>query len=73
MGRRKIEFELVKDERGRKVCFKNRRIGLIKKAIQLSNLTKCTIELRIYNKEDKSLVEYFSESQNDLKNIEPYT
>ena len=73
MGRRKIEFTRVKDERGRKVCFKNRRIGLIKKAIQLSKLSDCVVQVKIYNKEDKSLVEYYSENTDELNDIEPYT
>jgi hypothetical protein len=33
MGRKKIEISKISDERNRKVCFKKRRIGVLKKAI----------------------------------------
>jgi hypothetical protein len=45
------------------VTFKKRRIGLIKKAMQLSKLTNCNIRMTIYNPEDRSLVEYFSQEE----------
>ena len=60
MGRKKIEIKRIDDERIRRVTFKKRRIGLLKKAIQLSKLTDAVIELKIYQREDQSLIEYFS-------------
>jgi MADS-box transcription factor len=58
MGRKKIEIEKLTDERIRRVTFKKRRIGLLKKAIQLSKLTDAQVILRIYHSEDNSLIEY---------------
>lgn len=69
MGRRKIAIQKITDERIRRVTFKKRRIGLLKKAIQLSKLTDATIELRIYNSKDKSLIEYFSNKDDELNLI----
>jgi hypothetical protein len=57
MGRKKIEIENILDDRNRRVCFKKRRMGLLKKAIQLSKLTKCWIHMKVYNPEDCSLIE----------------
>jgi hypothetical protein len=51
------------------VTFKKRRLGLLKKAMQLSVLTDAKIVLKIYNPEDKSLIEYFSHSYNDFENL----
>jgi len=67
MGRRKIEIQAIKDERVRRVTFKKRRIGLLKKAVQLSLLTNVVVEMKVYNKEDNSLVEYFSSGKEELK------
>lgn len=49
MGRKKIEIERIDNERIRHVTFKKRRIGLLKKAIQLSKLTDAKIVLKVYN------------------------
>lgn len=73
MGRKKIEIEPIIDDRVRRVCFKKRRIGLFKKALQLSKLTNCTIEMKVYNQEDNSLVEYYSESVDGLDEMKPET
>lgn len=69
MGRKKIEFESIEDERIRRVTFKKRRIGLIKKAIQMSNLTNTLIYMKIYCPEDRSLVEYRCTPEMNLENI----
>ena len=61
MGRRKINITPILDERVRRVTFKKRRIGIIKKAMQISILTSSQIWMKIYNPEDKSLVEYCSD------------
>jgi len=63
MGRKKIEIIRIDDERTRRVTFKKRRLGLLKKAIQLSTLTDAVIELKIYQEEDQSLIEYYSTSE----------
>ena len=52
MGKKSILIEQIADERIRRVCFKKRRIGLIKKAIQLSKLTDARVMLKVYHKED---------------------
>ena len=48
MGRKKIEMDRIEDDRVRRVTFKKRRVGLLKKAMQLSKLTDAKIELKIY-------------------------
>jgi hypothetical protein len=65
MGRAKINASIITDINKRKLCFKKRRIGLIKKAMQLSKLSNCEISLKIFWKEDGSLVEYLSDFKND--------
>jgi len=67
MGRKKIEIKRIDDERIRRVTFKKRRIGLLKKAIQLSKLTDAVIELKVFHKEDQSLIEYFSTNEEEMK------
>ena len=66
-GRGKIENEYIDSNKQRIICFKKRRISLIKRAMQLSLLANCEITLSIYNQEDKSLMEYMS-SETQLKN-----
>ena len=69
MGRKKIEFKYIDDERIRRVTFKKRRIGLIKKAIQMSKLTNTYIYMKIYCPEDSSLVEYSCTPDMNLEDI----
>ena len=66
MGRKKIEIQKIEDDRIRRVTFKKRRIGLLKKAIQLSKLTNARVMLKVYHEEDGSLIEYYSDSKHDL-------
>ena len=66
MGRKKIEIERISDDRIRRVTFKKRRIGLLKKAIQLSKLSDAKICLKIYHKEDESFIEYHSHNESDF-------
>ena len=80
MGRKKIEIERIKDDRIRRVTFKKRRIGLLKKAIQLSKLTDAKIILKVYHSEDESLIEYHSHDETDFdglrktsKNVQEYS
>ena len=60
MGRKKIAITHLEDNRMRRITFKKRRFGILKKAMQLAALSDCHIELRIFNKEDNSLLDYFS-------------
>ena len=69
MGKKKIEIQPILDERNRRVCFKKRRLGLFKKAIQLSILSNCEIQMKIFNKEDGSLMEYNTSISTDLAKI----
>jgi hypothetical protein len=69
MGRKKIQIKLIQDERIKRVTFKKRRIGLLKKAIQLSMLTEAKVMLKVYNSKDKSLIEYYSHSETDFENL----
>jgi hypothetical protein len=62
MGRKKIDMVDIQDNRVRRVTFKKRRIGLLKKAIQLSKLTNAHIVLQVFNSEDNSYMLYESES-----------
>ena len=58
MGRNKIEMDFIEDKRKRRFCFKKRRFSLIKKAIELSELTGCYVEVKVKYDEDSSLVSY---------------
>ena len=71
MGRKKLQIENVDDERVRRVMFKKRRVGLLKKAMQLSKLTNAMVDLRIYQPDDGSLVEYVSSNDNDFSSLKP--
>lgn len=51
MGRKKIAIKKIKDERRRLVTFHRRRLGLIKKAYELSMLCDCEIGVMIFSKE----------------------
>jgi hypothetical protein len=73
MGRKKIEIEHIVDERIRRVTFKKRRIGLLKKAIQLSKLTGAQVQLKVYNDMDQSYIEYFSKNENDFDNLSKHS
>ena len=60
MGRKKIPFELIRDEKVRHVTFKKRRLGVLRKAMQLSRLTGAKVCLKVFWEEDKSFIEYSS-------------
>ena len=66
MGKKIITFQRIEDEKDRRVCFKKRRIGLVKKAIQLSKLSDCQIEIKVYNPEGDTLLFYKSSDDHDL-------
>ena len=63
MGRKKLEIQSIEDDKIRRVMFKKRRVGVLKKAMELSVLTGCEISLSIFWKEDGSLLEYVSSNQ----------
>ncbi|VDN10076.1 unnamed protein product [Dibothriocephalus latus] len=59
MGRKKIEIKRIEDERNRQVTFTKRKLGLMKKAYELSVLCDCEIALIIFNS-SKRLFQYAS-------------
>ena len=69
MGRKKIAIQKIDDERTRRVTFKKRRIGLLKKAIQLSKLTDAKVMLKVYHHKDQSLIEYYSHCEDDFSHL----
>tara|TARA_B110000285_G_C15070412_1_gene587589 strand:+ start:189 stop:413 length:225 start_codon:yes stop_codon:yes gene_type:complete len=69
MGRKKEDIGKLVEVRERKVTFKKRRIGIIKKAIQLSKLTGAVLQLKVYNEEDGSLIEFYSNAEDELDGI----
>ena len=71
MGRGKVNIEKIADLKTKTICFKKRRIGLIKKAMQLSKLSECEVSLRIFWKEDGSLLEYASDANQQLNSLTP--
>ena len=48
MGRNKIEIEYITNSKQRKTTFKKRRLAVVKKAMELSKLSGCSITLQIY-------------------------
>lgn len=66
MGRNKIQIEQIKDTRSKQVTFKKRRLGVLRKAMQLSKLTGAVIQLKVYFEGDESFVEYYSQRENEL-------
>ena len=49
------------------VTFKKRRLGVLKKGMELSLLTNAIVMLKIFDEEDNSLIEYYSHNENDFK------
>ena len=52
MGKRSIKIEKIENDRVRRIAFKKRRMGFLKKAMQLSLLSGCQIHMKIWNPED---------------------
>lgn len=70
MGRKKIAIQEIWNERIRRVTFKKRRIGLFKKAIELSKLTGAYVQVKVFYDQDNSLIEYFSHSEDNFAGIQ---
>ena len=64
-----ITHKEIKDDRPKRITLKKRRIGLVKKAIQLSMLTGSLVQLKVYNEKDNSLVEFYTNSDRDFDGI----
>lgn len=69
MGRKRIDIKLIENRKNRNSTFKKRRIGLLRKAMELSLLTGTLIQLKIYKPSDFSLVEYFSSTELEFDTI----
>ena len=69
MGRGIRTSDLISDDKNRRLTFKKRRIGLLKKAMQLSLISGCEFQLKIFWQEDGSLVEYESNKDSGHKLI----
>jgi hypothetical protein len=67
MRRGKTEAEYVNNPNERCLTFMKRRICLIKKAMQLSLISGCDVSLKIFLKEDETLIEY-TNGPNELSN-----
>lgn len=61
MGRRKVQIQPQENEKEKRITLKKRRLGLIKKAMQLSILCGAKVSLSVYNNEDHSMVHYSSD------------
>jgi hypothetical protein len=60
MGRKKIAIERIADHRRRQVTFSRRKVGLMKKAYELSVLCNCDIGLLIFPSNAKKMFTYSS-------------
>lgn len=65
MGRRKIKIAKLKDDRNIQATFAKRKVGLMKKAHELSVLCGCEIGLIIFNNDNK-LTEYSSSDMDQI-------
>ena len=66
MGKGYDSEKLIKNDYTRKVTFKKRRIGLVKKAMQLAIMSGCQVSLKVFFEEDGSLIEYFSHEDENI-------
>lgn len=66
MGRKKIQIQYIPDDKIRHVTLKKRRLGLLRKAMQLSKLTGAKVQLKLFHAEDQSFVEYYSHTEDDF-------
>ena len=70
MGRKKRAVEIITDDSKKLLCFKKRRINLIKKAMELSLYTNCFIKIEIFQKDDGSLLEYVSKPEQEKRSAD---
>jgi hypothetical protein len=60
VGRKKIKIEKIEDSKNRQVTFNKRKVGLLKKAIELSVLCGCEVSVLIFHSD--KMFEYSSKS-----------
>lgn len=56
MGRKKISIQPIKDERNRQVTLNKRKLGLMKKAYELSVLCECEIAVVIFDSHERNYI-----------------
>lgn len=66
MGRKKIAIEPITSAASRRATFEKRRIGLFKKAMELSILCGCKISVTIEQQDEHNLQIYSSEPYEDI-------
>ena len=69
MNRKRNQIKLIENAKNRNQTYKKRRIGLLRKAMELSMLTGSLIEMKIYNPYDLHLIEYNSSNKDEFQNI----
>ena len=70
MVRGKANSQTETNSKLNRLSFKKRRIGLIKKAMQLSKLSNCQVSLKIFWAKDGSLVEYLSDKNDKVDRLD---
>ena len=73
MGRRKVTISLIEEEKERRTTFKKRRLGLLKKAMQLAIMSDSVVQLKVFNPDDFSLLEYNSENAHIAGHVDKLT
>ena len=69
MGRNKITIERITNDRNRIATFNKRRVGLIKKAMELSILCGCDISMIIFGIQGNNTVIKYNSVSGDLSNF----
>ena len=72
MGKKKVTHEFIKDNKSRNITYCKRKIGILKKAMELSVLCGQKIFLAMYDKKEK-LVLYRSSHSFDSNEIQKLT
>eukprot|EP01006_Ploeotia_vitrea_P000791 TRINITY_DN103656_c0_g1_i1.p1 TRINITY_DN103656_c0_g1~~TRINITY_DN103656_c0_g1_i1.p1 ORF type:complete len:122 (+),score=6.36 TRINITY_DN103656_c0_g1_i1:55-420(+) len=66
MGKKKVTNEYRSERRDRSLCFYQRRVGLLRKAMELATMTGTKVQLRFLNEEHDTLVEFQSHDQSTM-------
>ena len=71
MGRRKLDtMDYIQNGNSRNIAFNKRKKGLVKKAMELSKLCGVDVQLVVFDKEKKRLVQYNSSDEFSSKVVE---
>ena len=65
----KVLKQTITDPYARRIAFKKRRMGLIKKAMALQSISGCQISLKIFSPDDSSLIEYITNNCERFINV----